>query len=104
VTLLIAFFVTRHMLSADVAAKLAKGDTVELWGGAWSFSIKQLVDFLAVTVVPILAPVGFAIWARIKLKYQLLVVQTAPRALTTAEVKDAVSVTTTTTIIKTLDT
>jgi hypothetical protein len=38
VTLLIGFFVARHMLADDVARKLYAGDTVELWGGAWTLA------------------------------------------------------------------
>lgn len=91
VTLLIGFFVARNMLSQDVAAKLYAGDTVELWGGAWSVSIKQVVDFLMLAVIPALLPVLFGAWARIKDKYLLIVARLTPKKMTNAEVQAVVA-------------
>jgi hypothetical protein len=102
VTLLIGFFVARHMLAEDVARKLYAGDVVELWGGAWSVSIKQVVDFLTLSLVPILVPVLLGAWLRIKDKYKLIVARLNPHTMTNAEVKADVKATPATTIIHTV--
>jgi hypothetical protein len=91
ITLLIGFFVARNMLSQDVAAKLYAGDTVELWGGAWSVSIKQVVDFLMVAVIPALLPVLWGAWKRVKDKYKLIVARLTPETMTNTEVQAVVS-------------
>jgi hypothetical protein len=90
VTLLIGFFVARQMLSADVAAKLMRGDTIELWGGSWTVSLKQIVDFL-VNCWPVILPLGLAIRGRIIEKYKLIVARLSPAKLTDAEVKEKVA-------------
>lgn len=87
VTLLIGFFVARHMLSMDVAAKLNAGDTVELWSGGWSISIKQVVDFLTVAVIPVLIPVLVGAWARIKERYRLIIARLSPQKMSASEVE-----------------
>ncbi len=102
ITLLIGFFVTRHMLSADVAAKLNAGDTVELWGGSWSISLKQISDFVIISIIPTLVPLGLAIWGRIKAKYEVIIARLNPAPMTNAEVKQAVADTPATSIISTV--
>lgn len=102
VVLLIGFFVARHMLSVDVAQKLMKGDTVELWGGAWTVNLKQIVDFLQVAIIPTLLPLGLAIWGRIKARYELIVARLTPKQLTHDEVKEIVAETPSAEIIKTV--
>jgi hypothetical protein len=91
ITLLIGFFVARNMLSQDVAAKLYAGDTVELWGGAWSVSIKQVADFLMIAVIPMLLPVLIGAWGRVKDKYKLIVARLSPEPMTDTEVKAIVA-------------
>lgn len=88
-TLLIGFFVARHMLSADVAHKLMAGDTVELWGGAWSVNMKQIADFL-VNCWPVILPLGLAIRGRIIEKYKLIVARLSPKVLTDGQVNVAI--------------
>lgn len=90
VTLLIGFFVARQMLSADVAAKLMRGDTIELWGGSWTVNLKQIVDFL-VNCWPVLVPLLLAIRGRIIEKYKLIVARLSPAKLTDEEVKEKVA-------------
>lgn len=102
VTLLIGFFVARHQLSEDVARKLYAGDTIELWGGAWSINLKQVVDFLTISIVPALIPIGLAIWGRITERYKLIVARLSPKPLTNFEVKEKVADTPVTTIIQTV--
>lgn len=102
VTLLIGFFVARHMLSEDVARKLYQGDTVELWGGAWSVSIKQVVDFITIAIVPALIPIGLAIWGRVKAKYETILARLSPKVMTDTEVKAKVADAPVTTIISTV--
>lgn len=102
VTLLIGFFVARHQLSADVADKLMKGDTVQLYGGAWNVSIKQIVDFLTIAVIPTLLPLGLAIWGRIKERYKLIVARLSPKPMTSTDVKELVADTPVVTIIQTV--
>lgn len=100
VTLLIGFFVARHMLAEDVARKLYAGDTVELWSGGWSISIKQIVDFMLVAIVPTLLPIAVGVWARIKDRYKILVARLAPLPLTKEEVKQETSTATAAQIVK----
>lgn len=99
ITLLIGFFVARHMLSVDVAHKLASGDNVELWSGGWTFNLKQVVDFIMLSIIPVLLPVLLGAWARIKDKFKILI---ALQSTTPGEVKRAVSATPATEIIKTV--
>jgi len=87
ITLLIAYFVARHMLAEDVARKLYAGDTVELWGGAWSVNLKQITDFLTLSVVPVLIPVLLGIWSHIKERYKLIVARLSAIPMTNGEVK-----------------
>lgn len=98
-TLLIGFFVARHMLSADVAHKLAAGDTVELWGGGWTVSIKQVIDFITLSIIPILVPVLLGAWARIKDKFKIIA---ALKSSSPTQIKSVVDVTPATQIIKTV--
>lgn len=88
VTLLIGFFVARHLLSIDVAQKLMHGDTVELWGGAWTVSTKQIADFLQVAIIPTLVPLLLAIRGRVKERYKLILARLSPQVLTNAEVEE----------------
>lgn len=90
VTLLIGFFVARHMLAQDVARKLMAGDNVELFGGSWTINLKQIVDFL-VNCWPVILPLGLAIRGRIIEKYKLIVARLSPAKLTDSEVKDKVA-------------
>lgn len=87
VTLLIGFFVARHMLSEDVARKLYSGETVELWGGSWSVSVKQVVDFITLSIVPVLVPVLLGAWGRIKDRYKLIVARLSPETMTNTAVQ-----------------
>lgn len=102
VTLLIGFFVTRHMISEDVSRKLMSGDTVELWGGSWSISLKQISDFVMISIIPTLVPLGLAVWGRIKERYQLIIARLTPRRLTNVEVKQQVADAPVATIISTV--
>lgn len=102
VTLLIGFFVTRHMLSVDVSQKLMRGDTVELWGGSWSISLKQITDFVMISIVPAAVPIVLAIWGRVKAKYETIVARLSPKVMTNTEVKEKVAETPTTQIISTV--
>jgi hypothetical protein len=102
VVLLIGFFVARHMLSADVAQKLMNGDTVELWGGAWTVNLKQISDFLQVAIIPTLLPLLIAIRGRIIERYKLIVARLSPHVLTNDEVEQKVAETPATTIISTV--
>lgn len=88
VTLLIGFFVARHMLAADVAQKLMHGDTVELWGGSWTVNLKQISDFVQIAIIPTLIPLGLAIRGRIIEKYKLIVARLSPKVLTNEQVKE----------------
>lgn len=85
-TLLIGFFVAKHMLSVDVQQKLLRGDTVELWGGAWSFNLKQVTDFL-INCWPVIVPILIAIRGKLLDKYKLIVARLSPEKLTDTEVK-----------------
>lgn len=89
-TLLIGFFVAKHMLSADVQQKLLRGDTVELWGGAWSFNLKQVTDFL-INCWPVVVPILIAVRGKLLDKYKLIVARLSPEKLTDTEVKTAAS-------------
>ena len=102
VTLLIGYFVTRKMLSEDVSRKLMAGDTVELWGGSWSISLKQIVDFVTLSIVPACLPIGLAIWSRIKERYKLIFARLTPGTLTNSEVKEQVADARVATIISTV--
>lgn len=87
ITLLIGFFVARHMLSQDVANKLNAGDTVELWSGGWSVSIKQVVDFTLNAIVPALVPILWSIRVRLIERYRLIIARLSPTGTTHKEVK-----------------
>lgn len=89
-TLLIGFFVAKHMLSMDVQQKLLRGDTVELWGGAWSFNLKQLTDFL-LNCWPVVVPILIAIRGRLIDKYKVIVARMSPGTMTDHEVKAVVA-------------
>ncbi|MEY2512008.1 MAG: hypothetical protein QOE26_2771 [Verrucomicrobiota bacterium] len=102
VVLLIGFFTARHMLSANVAQKLMKGDTVELWGGAWTVNMKQIVDFLQVAIIPTLIPLGLAIWGRVKARYELILARLSPKVMTHEEVKEQTAATPVSQIIATV--
>ncbi len=102
VTLLIGFFVTRHMLAIDVQQKLLAGDNVELFGGAWTINFKQVVDFVTLSIIPAAVPIGLAIWMRIKERYKLIVARLSPEKLTNEEVKNKVADSSVKTIVATV--
>lgn len=85
-TLLIGFFVAKQMLSVDVQQKLLRGDTVELWGGAWSFNLKQVTDFL-INCWPVIVPILIAIRGRLIEKYKLIVARLSAEQMTDTEIK-----------------
>lgn len=101
ITLLIGFFVARNMLSADVAAKLYAGDTVELWGGAWSVSLKQITDFL-VNSWPVLVPILLSVRGRLIDRYRLIIARLSSRSMTHTEVKNIAAAAPITKVIKTI--
>lgn len=100
-TALIAFFVFRRMISEDVARKLYTGDTIELWGGAWSINLKQIVDFL-IGAWPIILPILISSWSRIVERFKLIVARCSKREISNAEVKEIVAETPITQIISTV--
>lgn len=102
VTLLIGFFVTRHMLSEDVSRKLMAGDTVQLWNGSWSVSLKQIVDFVTLSIVPACIPIGLAIWGRIQERYKLIVARLSTGTMSDAEVKEVTAQTSIPEIVSTV--
>lgn len=101
-TLLIGFFVARHLLSADVAHKLNAGDTVELWGGTWTVNVKQVSDFIQAAILPALLPILWGAWVRVRDTYKVLVARLNPNSMTAGEVKKAVAEATPAQIIKTI--
>lgn len=97
-TIICTLFVVKHWVGADIAKKLALGDTVTLWDG-YSLSISSMVDYTLLALVPTLLPVLISVWTRIKAKYKIM---SALSLGTPSQVTAAIQSTPTTEIIKTV--
>lgn len=103
-TALIVFLVTKKVIEADVAEKLMRGDTAELWGSGLSINLTMIVNVLVGLAVPIVVPIGLGIWGRIKHAYETIVARSQSFATSKHELKVAVAEASTLDIIKTVAT
>lgn len=103
-TALIVFLVTKKVIEADVAEKLMRGDTAELWGSGLSINLTMIVNVLVGLAVPIVVPIGLGIWSRVKHAYETIVARSQAFALTKKELKAEVAQASVTDIIKTVAT
>lgn len=104
ITVLITFFVTKNVLEADVAAKLMRGDTVELYGSGISLNLAMIVNVLVGLALPIIIPISLGVWSRLKHAYETIVARSQEFAVTKHELKAAVADATPLDIIKTVAT
>lgn len=101
-TALIVFLVTKKVIEADVAEKLMRGDTAELWGSGISFNLTMIVNVLVGLAVPIVVPIAMGIWSRIKHAYETIVARSEAYAMSKTELKQEVAQASVTEIIKTV--
>jgi hypothetical protein len=99
---LITFFVTKNVIQADVASHLMRGDTVQLWNGTIGLNMTMIVNVLVGLIVPILVPIAWGIWVRMKNAYETIVARSENFAMSAQELQDRVSDTSLKDIIKTV--
>lgn len=90
-TALIVFLVTKKVIEADVAEKLMRGDTAELWGSGLSINLTMIVNVLVGLAVPIVVPIGLGVWSRIRHAYETIVARSQTFAATKYELKAEVA-------------
>lgn len=90
-TALIVFLVTKNVIEADVADKLSRGDTVELWNGALSLNLAMIVNVLVGVALPIVVPIALGIWSRFKHAYATIVARSEAFAMSKSELKQEVA-------------
>lgn len=78
---LITCLVTRHVIASEVAAKIMRGDTVSLYNGSIGINLAMAVNVLVGLVAPILIPIGWGIWSRVVVAYQVVVARCEAFAL-----------------------
>lgn len=99
-TALITFFVTKSVIEADVASKLMRGDTTELWPGSGiSVNLTMIVNILIGISAPIAIPIGLGIWSRVKHAYETIVARSQQFAASKEEIKAIIAETPAVTII-----
>lgn len=103
-TALIVFLVTKKVVEADVAEKLMRGDTAELWGSGISINLTMIVNVLVGLAVPIVVPIGMGVWSRIKRAYETIVARSQDFAMSKTELKETVANASVGDIIKTVAT
>lgn len=103
-TALIVFLVTKKVVEADVAEKLMRGDTTELWGTGISFNLTMIVNVLVGVSLPIVLPISLGVWSRLKHAYETIVARSQSFATTKRELKVAVAEASPLDIIKTVAT
>jgi hypothetical protein len=103
-TAVITFLVTKNVIEADVATKLARGDTVQLWHGTVGLNMTMIINVLVGLAVPIVLPIGLGIWSRMQSAYELIVARSNEFASSKKQLKDQVSQASVTEIIKTVAT
>lgn len=84
----ITFLATKGVLSHEVADKMNRGDTVELWSGAWSFNLAMIQNVLIGVAAPVLIPLVWGVTSKLISSYKALVARVTPKALTAWEVND----------------
>lgn len=89
-TALIVFLVTKNVIEADVAEKLNRGDTVELWNGALSVNLAMITNVLVGLAVPIVIPIALGIWSRAKNAYATIIARSEAFAMSKTELKKEV--------------
>lgn len=90
-TALIVFLVTKNVIEADVAEKLNRGDTTELWGSGISFNLTMIVNVLVGLAVPIVVPIAMGIWSRVKHAYATIVARSEAFSMSKTELKQEVA-------------
>jgi len=103
-TALIVFLVTKNVIEADVAEKLMRGDTAELWGSGISINLAMIVNVLVGLAIPIVVPIGLGIWSRLKHAYETIVARSQAFATTKRGLKATVAEASPMDIIKTVAT
>ncbi len=84
---LITFLVTKNVLEADVAAKIARGDTVPLWNGTLNLNLAMIINVAAGLAVPIVLPIALGIYSRVKQAYETIVARSESFAQSKEQVK-----------------
>lgn len=84
----ITFWATKHAIGAEIAQKLANGDTVSLWQGTVPLSIPLITSVLAGLALPILFPIAQGIFSRINEAYKLIVARASSFAMTKEQLKE----------------
>jgi hypothetical protein len=72
ITVTITFLVTKHVVQADLAAKLMRGETQYIYG-TLPINLMMIVNVAVGVALPILFPLVWGIWTRITLAYKMLV-------------------------------
>lgn len=90
-TAIICFFVTKGVIEADVASKLMRGETTQLYGTGISLNLSMVVNVLVGLALPIIAPIAIGVWIRVKNAYATIVARSEAFATTKTELKQAVS-------------
>lgn len=86
-TALIMFFVTKGVIEADVASKLMRGETTELWNGSLSVNLAMVVNVLVGLALPIVVPIALGIWSRLKHAYETIVARSEAFSMSKEELK-----------------
>lgn len=103
-TALIVFLVTKNVIEADVAEKMMRGDTTELWGSGISFNLTMVVNVLVGLAVPIVVPIALGVWSRVKHAYETIVARSEAFAMSKTDLKAEVANASVVDIIKTVAT
>lgn len=86
-TALIMFFVTKGVIEADVASKLMRGETTELWNGSLSVNLAMVVNVLVGLALPIVVPIALGVWSRLKKSYETIVARSEAFSMSKEELK-----------------
>lgn len=87
-TALIVFFVTKHVIQADVASKLMRGDTTELYPGSGiSINLAMIINVLVGVSLPIVVPIALGVWSRVTAAYETLVARSQSFAVSKTQLK-----------------
>lgn len=101
-TAVITFFATKHVLQADVAARLNRGDTVSLYGQDIPINMTMIVNVLVALALPILLPIFIGIWSRMIEAYKLVVARSEAFAMSKKELTASADQASVANIIKTV--
>lgn len=103
-TAIITFLVTKHVIQADVASHLMRGDTLALWSGLIPINMTMVINILVGLAIPIVLPISLGIWSRFVGAYKTIVARSQQFAVSKQFVDNQASNASVVDIIKTVAT